>query len=312
MFQPVSPFEKIKIFFSRKETLPMLILVNVAVWVIVMLVKNLAFLFSSPEIAALGTYKVEVSGWLMNNFAVPANITTLISRPWTLFTYMFLHEDFMHILFNMLWLWWFGVIFVQYLSQRQLLGTYIFGGLAGAFFYIAAYNFFPVFNIVRESSVAIGASASILAIVVAIAFYVPNYTINLLFLGPVKIKYIALFTIVLDTLMLSSGNPGGHLAHLGGAMWGFAYVKMLPGFDPTRLFNPIYRKGSFFSFLKKKPRFKVYKGDKPLTDDEYNRRKIQKQQKIDQILEKISKSGYDSLSKEEKALLFSSSSNIKP
>jgi len=311
MFQQASPFEKIKVFFSRKEILPRLILLNILFWLVVLLVKNLAFLFSSPETAMLGSYKTQVTEWLMNYFAVPANTTILLSRPWTLLPYMFLHEDFMHILFNMLWLWWFGAIFVQYLSQRQLLGTYIFGGLAGAFIYIAAFNFFPVFSLALDSSVALGASASVLAIVVAISFYVPDYTVHMLFLGPIKIKYIALFSIVLDLLTISSGNPGGHLAHLGGALWGFAYVKMLPGFDPTKLFNPFFKKGFSFSFRKKKARFKVVKGERPLSDDEYNRLKIIKQQKIDLILEKISKSGYDSLSKEEKALLFSSSSNTK-
>lgn len=311
MFQQVSLIERIKIFFSRKETLPLLILINIVIWIAVLLIENLAFLFSSPDSAALGSYKLQVSEWLLNTFAVPANTHILLYRPWTLFTYMFLHEGFMHILFNMLWLWWFGTIFIKYLSQRQLLGTYIFGGLAGAFIYIAAFNFFPVFSVARESSLALGASASVLAVVVAIAFYVPDYTLNLLFIGPVRIKYIALFTVLLDLLMLKSGNAGGHLAHLGGAIWGFAYVKMLPGIDPTRLFNFLYQRNFSFNFLKRKRKFKVYKTDRPLTDDEYNRQKVLNQQKIDHILDKISKSGYDSLTKEEKALLFSNSSHKK-
>ncbi|NTW23695.1 MAG: rhomboid family intramembrane serine protease [Lentimicrobium sp.] len=307
MFQQVSLLERIKIFFSKREVLPGLILANIAVWLASVLVRNFAFLFSSPESATNGNYKLLVTEWIMNSFAVPANIEVLMVKPWTLFTYMFLHTDFMHILFNMLWLWWFGAIFIQYLSQRQLLGTYIFGGLLGAFLYIAAFNFFPVFDLARESSVALGASASVLAIVVAIAFYVPDYTVNLLFLGQIKIKYIALITIFIDLLMISSGNAGGHIAHLGGALWGFAYAKMLPGTDPTRIFNVFFgNKFSFSSKIKKK-KFKVQQGGRTATDEEYNRYKILKQQKIDSILDKISRSGYDSLTKEEKELLFSSS-----
>ncbi len=307
MFQQVSAFERIKVFFSRREALPGLILINIGIWLATVLVRNFAFLFASPESGLSGTYKNEVTDWVLNSFAVSANTAILIEKPWTLLTYMFLHIDFMHILFNMLWLWWFGAIFIQYLSQKQLLGTYLFGGLAGAFLYIAAFNFFPVFSLARESAIALGASASVLAIVVAIAFYVPDYTVNMLFLGPIKIKYIAIFTVLLDLLMLSSGNAGGHIAHLGGALWGFAYVKMLPGFDPAKLLNVFYRIDLSFNKRKRAKRFKVVKGGKPVTDEEFNRQKVLRQQKIDSILEKISRSGYDSLSKEEKELLFSSS-----
>jgi len=307
MFQQVSPFERIKVFFSRREILPGLILINIAVWLATVLIRNFAFLFASPESAFSGNYKDRVTEWILNSLAVPANIAVLVSKPWTLMTYMFLHTDFIHILFNMLWLWWFGVIFIQYLSQKQLLGTYLFGGIAGALLYVTAFNFFPVFSLARESAIALGASASVLAVVVAIAFYVPDYTVNLLFLGQIKIKYIAIFTVLIDLMMLSSGNAGGHIAHLGGALWGFAYTKMLPGFDPAKILNVFYRMDFNFGKRRKTTRFKVHKGGKPITDEEFNRQKILRQQKIDSILEKISRSGYDSLSKEEKELLFSSS-----
>lgn len=307
MFEQVSPIERIKIFFSKREALPGLILANIVIWLVMILIRNFAFLFASPESASMGTYKSQMTGWLMNAFAVSANTGVLIERPWTLITYMFLHIDFFHILFNMLWLWWFGAIFIQYLSQRQLLGTYFFGGLAGALLYIVAFNFFPVFSIARESAVALGASASVLAIVVAIAFYVPDYTVHMLFLGQMKIKYIAIITIAIDLLMINSGNAGGHIAHLGGAIWGFAFSRMIPGFDPTRFFDIFYKNKFKFTTPGRKTRFKVHKGGKPLTDDEYNKQKIMRQQRIDGILDKISKSGYESLTKDEKELLFSSS-----
>lgn len=307
MFQQVSPIERIKIFFKRREELQVLILINLFLWFGIALVSNFAFLFSGPEAASSGTAKEVVRNLITDALAVPANTGVLINKPWTILTYMFLQIDFLHILFNMLWLYWFGVIFIQYLSQKQLLATYIFGGIAGAVFYVTAFNFFPVFSLARESAVALGASASVLAIVVAIAFYVPDYTVNMLFIGPLKIKYIALITILIDLMMLSSGNAGGHIAHLGGALWGFAYAKMLPGFDPARLLNPFYRFDLKNRGKKKSARFKVHKGGKPLSDDEYNRQKVLRQQKIDSILEKISRSGYDSLSKEEKEILFSNS-----
>jgi len=307
MYAQVSPLERIKIFFGKREALPGIILINIAVWVIIALITNMAFLFSTPEAGTTGLYKLHLSEYLSSVLALPASVMGFLDKPWTLLSYMFLHFDFMHILFNMLWLYWFGVIFVQYLSQRQLLATYIFGGIAGGLLYMLSYNVFPVFNLVRDSALAMGASASILAIVVAISFYVPNYTVNLLFIGPVRIKYIALITIGLDLLMINSGNAGGHIAHLGGALWGFAYVKMLPYFDPAKLFGSFSVHKIHKLRVSRRTKFKVHHGNAPLSDEEYNLQKKAKQLRIDKILDKISKSGYSSLTKEEKELLFSSS-----
>lgn len=307
MFPTHSPLERIRIFFSSRQPLPVLILINVAIWISILLVSNFAFLFSSPEAGTDGSYKINLLTQIQDFLAVPANTSSLLAKPWTLITYMFLHIDFFHILFNMLWLWWFGNIFVQYLSQRQLLGTYFFGGIAGALLYVAAFNAFPVFEIARESAIALGASASVLAIVVAISFYVPEYTIHLLFFGPVKIKYIAIFSIIIDVLMLSSSNSGGHIAHLGGALWGFLWIKMIPGADPTKIFQPFFEFGKQGSFKFKRRKFKVYHNQKPLTDEDYNKDKVAKQKRLDTILDKISRSGYDSLTREEKELLFSTS-----
>ncbi len=302
-----SPFERIKVFFSSRQPLPMLILINIAVWISILLVSNFAFLFSSPAAGTDGSYKIHLTNVILSYFAVPANINVLFSKPWTLLSYMFLHTEFFHILFNMLWLYWFGVIFVQYLSQRQLLGTYIFGGIAGALLYVAAFNLFPVFDVARESALALGASASVLAIVVAISFYVPEYTIHLILIGPVKIKYIAIFTVILDVFMISSANAGGHLAHLGGALWGFLWIKMIPGFDPTSIFEPLLNLGKPKTLRKPKKKFRVSHNEVPRNDDDYNRQKAEKQKRMDAILDKISRSGYDSLTRDEKELLFSNS-----
>ncbi len=307
MYPQISPFEKMKIFFGKREALSRIILINIAVWLLIALIRNFAFLFSSPEAGASGLYKHYLSEFLLSFLALPANVTEFISKPWTLFSYMFLHFDFLHILFNMLWLYWFGAIFVQYLSQRQFLGTYILGGITGGLLYMLAYNVFPVFDFVRDSALAMGASASVLAIVVAISFYVPNYTINLFLIGPIRIKYIAIITIVMDLLMINAGNAGGHIAHLGGALWGFAYVKMLPYVDPSKIFG-IFSHENISKYKKsRRTKFKVHHGKVPISDEEYNLLKREKQQRIDMILDKISQSGYNSLTKEEKELLFSNS-----
>ncbi|MBE0661211.1 MAG: rhomboid family intramembrane serine protease [Bacteroidales bacterium] len=306
MYQQTSFLDRLRSFFGSSSALPKLILINVIIWILIRFLGVFAFLFSSPGTDSSAALFSFVTQWL----AVPADLGLLLLKPWTPFTYMFLHIDFLHLLFNMLWLFWFGQIFLQYLNNRQLVFTYIAGGIAGALLFILFYNIFPAFESALPAALALGASASVLAIVVAIAFYVPNYTIYLLLIGPVKIKYVALFTIVIDFFMIRSGNAGGHIAHLGGAALGFLYISLLS--KGTDLSAPFIIKkfgGIFGSFhtQKKKPFRNVYTSDKPLTDDEYNYQKVANQKKIDSILEKIKRSGYDSLSKEEKELLFSSS-----
>lgn len=307
MYPQTSPLERIKIFFTKREALSRIILINVVVWLVIVLIKNLAFLFSSPELGTSGLYRQHLVDYLSSILALPANIDVFLSKPWTLISYMFLHFDFFHILFNMLWLYWFGIIFVQYLSQRQLFSTYIFGGIAGGLIYILAFNVFPVFDVIKGSALALGASASVIAIVVAISFYVPNYTINLLLFGQVKIKYLAIVTIVMDLLMINSGNAGGHIAHLGGALWGFLYIRILPHYDPSKIFSIFFDNSIKKLSERRKKKFKVKYGTPHVSDEEYNLLKKEKQQRIDKILDKISQSGYNSLTKEEKELLFSSS-----
>ncbi len=302
-FATQNPFVDLKSFFRSKNILVKLIIINVAVWLFIMVLEVLFDLFNT-------SFSQNIIQWL----AVPASLGKLITRPWTLITYMFLHIDFWHILFNMLWLYWFGRIFLEYLNERQLLSTYILGGLAGAVFYILTFNIFPKFQEAYLLSLALGASASVMAIVVAISYYVPNYRIHLIFFGPVKIIYIAIFSIVLDVLMIRSANSGGHLAHLGGAIWGFYYIYMLrKGTDFSKYFNKLASiKISQFFMRPKKTKFKnVYTNKRKMSDEDYNYQKKTDQDKIDKILDKISKSGYESLSKEEKELLFRTSSKKK-
>jgi len=205
----------------------------------------------------------------------------------------------------MLWLYWFGKIFLEYLDQKKLVAVYLLGGIIGAIVYILSFNIFPAFADFVDISVAIGASASVMAVVVAIAAYVPDYTVSLFLLGRIKIKYMALGIFILTSIMDFSVNSGGKLAHIGGALLGYLYtVNLRRGHDMGRGINKII---DFFSTLFK-PRKKVrvtYK--KPTDDYEYNKIKAEHQAKINSILDKISKGGYDSLTKEEKDLLFKES-----
>lgn len=309
MYTPTSPLDNVRTFFRQPDALPRLILANILVWVVIKFVGVAAYLFTTPGYDPHALF----NAWVFRWFAVPASLEALATKPFTLFTYMFLHVGFMHLLFNMLWLFWFGQIFLQYLNKRQLLFTYVSGGIAGAIFYILFYNIFPVFQESLPNSVALGASASVLAIVVAIAFYVPNYTMYLLFLGPVKIKYIALLSLVVDFMMIKSDNAGGHIAHLGGALWGFLFIYIFKngGYDPSIIFKnlSLNRIARIFESRKKRRFKKVYTAGRPLTDEEYNYQRADKQRMIDEILDKIKRSGYESLTRAEKDFLFKSSKN---
>jgi membrane associated rhomboid family serine protease len=289
----MSIFEEIKESFKKGSSLTRLIYVNLAVFLIVKIFQVILFLLNADPLS----YSL-----VIRNLAVPADFSALLRKPWTIITYMFLHEGFLHILFNILWLYWFGRIFLEYLDGKKLVGVYLLGGFSGALVYMIAFNFLPAFESILTASIALGASASVLAIVIAISVYVPNYTIYLLFLGPVKLKYIALVTILIDIISIAGSNAGGHIAHLGGAMFGWYYIRRYKkGKDITKGVSRIL--DTLFTWLKPRRNIKVtYK--RTSTDYEYNRQKSQNQQVIDNILEKISRSGYDSLTKEEKELLF--------
>lgn len=289
--------DEIKDSFKKGTTLIRLIYINIGVFIAFNLIKLLFFLFNMPGGG---------SRFIMNWFAVPSDLSVLIIKPWTLITYMFLHEGFFHILFNMIWLWVFGRVFLEYWDSKKLRGVYILGGLAGAGFYILAFNVFPVFQNVVGASQALGASAAAMAIAVAISVYRPNYTLYLMFLGPVKIKYIALFFVGIDILTLSSGNAGGHLAHLGGAFFGyiFANTYLKKSTDLTRSTNNFI--DQILAFFTNKSRMHVHykKSAKDMDDMQYNKEKAKHQKNIDEILDKIAKYGYESLTKQEKEQLF--------
>lgn len=242
---------------------------------------------------------------------VPADLEYLLYRPWTLFTYMFTQFGFLHLLFNMLWLYWFGSFFLNYFTEKQLTGVYLLGGLAGAFLYILAYNIFPYFDeIIRLSSWAIGSSASVMAIVFAVCTYLPQHKVYIFLIGPVKLIYLALFTALIDVLSIQSGNAGGHIAHLGGAFFGWLFVLGIrKNSDVSSGIVNFFSKIAQAFSGKKKLHVKYKKKVSEMNDREYNAYKKDQNDRVNAILDKISKSGYESLSREEKEILFHSGRN---
>jgi membrane associated rhomboid family serine protease len=285
-------WDDIKVTFRKGSNLTKLIYLNAGVFLLITLAAIIGFLMKNQS----------VPDKALELLAVPASWKLLLVRPWTLITYTFTHKDIWHILFNMLWLYWFGRIFLEYLDQRKLVAVYLLGGISGAIVYILSFNIFPAFTDVVGESVAIGASASVMAVVIAIAAYVPNYTVQLFIFGRIRIIYLALITLVLTSFMDFSINSGGKLAHIGGALFGYLYtLNLRQGKDIGKWFNKII---DFFAtlFMPRKKLTVTYK--KAATDYDFNKKKADHQGKINLILDKISKGGYDSLTKDEKDLLF--------
>jgi membrane associated rhomboid family serine protease len=193
----------------------------------------------------------------------------------------------------MIWLHFGGKLFLQYLNQKQLLNIYILGGLSGGILFIIAFNYLPALILYNKNAMALGASASVLAIVFALATYMPNYKINIPLIGFIKLKYIALFFIILDLLSIPKGNAGGHIAHLGGAFFGYIYIKQINQKKNNK-------DNSLIKFF-----INIFRPVKKTNPKQKN--KTDNQRNIDLVLEKISKSGYNSLNKDEKELLFNSS-----
>ena len=225
----------------------------------------------------------------------------VLTHPWTLLTYQFLHSDFLHLLFNMLVLNFTGRIFLTYFSQRQLLGAYVLGGVFAGLVFLGAYY------AMGRSGAVIGASGAIMAILFASTTYAPNMTIRLLLIGYVKLWHFTAVVVLLDLLYLMAGNTGGHIAHLAGALFGFLYVKLLQhGTDLSQTVSFVLDRIANLGRARKTPFKKVHRNPvRPVTKT--GSRIVTKdktQQQIDDILDKISKSGYDSLTAAEKEFLF--------
>ena len=284
--------------FKRGSISLQFIYINVGVFVVTTLVSVFLMLFN---LSNAGLFQV---------LELPAYVPNFLVQPWSLLTYMFLHADALHLLFNMLWLYWFGQLFLGIFSACHLRGLYILGGLCGGLLYMLAFNVFPYFQNHIYGSWLLGASASVLAIVVATAVREPEYRVNFMFVGAVRLKYVALFMVITDLLFMTSGNGGGHIAHLGGALAGWWFAASLrKGHDVTKWINNVFDwvNGGFrFKIPARKPKMKATKGGKN-ADYDYNAQKKRQSEEIDRILDKLKKSGYSSLTTEEKKRLFDAS-----
>lgn len=290
--------DDIKRSYKQGEVLTKFIYINIGVFVAVRLLQ-VFFSFSGGPGADYPLLR-----WI----SVPSNPSLLLVRPWTLFTYMFVHYNFIHFIFNILVLYWFGKLFMTFFSPRQFVGVYLMGGLAGALFFIVSFNLFPVLYHFFSGHPMLGASASIMALLFATSVYRPDFEVYMMFFGQVKLKYIALGYFLLSLIEISAlNNPGGNIAHIGGAALGWYFaVQLLKGKDITNGFNRFINR--IATLFKRKSTLTVsYK--RPVSDMEFNAKKVARQAELDRILEKIKKSGYDSLTKQEKKTLFEESKN---
>lgn len=288
----MSTINQIKQHLKHTDILTRMIYINAAMFLLVILVEIIDFFFQQEGL---------VLNLIHKNLALPASLDNLIWKPWTLLTHMFYHgSGFTHLAFNMLSLYLGGRLFTQFLQSRKLISTYILGGLSGALLYIVSYNVFPVYEDGLPFYIALGASASTTAIIIGIASYTPDYEVRLPFIGFVKLKFLALAFILVDLINITSNNSGGHIAHLGGALYGYLYATQLKkGNDWSEAFYRVI--GAVKKLFVKEPTLrKVYSNPKK---ENASPIKPSKQQ-LDAILDKIGESGYDSLSPEEKEYLF--------
>lgn len=288
--------DEIKNLYKQGGIVTQLIIVNAAVFLVMLLLG----IFSKFTLTNL-LFPFE---WLTGT----ANLEKLLIKPWTAITYMFLHAGFWHVLGNMLWLYFIGKIYYDFVGTRKFLSTYILGGLSGFGLFVLVYNVFPYFSGVVNGSGIVGASAAVMATVMAAATYAPRLELHFFFFR-IPLVWIAVAKFLLDFAALQGDNNlGGHIAHIGGAVYGFTYVSRLKkGQDIGEWFSVLIDK--LVALFKRNPRMKVkYRKTSPpappRSDYNYNEQKKAEQERIDEILDKISARGYDSLTKEEKEFLF--------
>lgn len=281
------------------------IYINIAVFVVVKVVAlSMVLMGISPDA-------------ILSYLELPSMLPQIAMQPWTVITYMFLHYDILHILFNMLWLYWFGVLFMELFNARQFVGLYLLGGIGGAALFVLAYNLLPYFY--GQQGMLLGASASILAIVAATAMRAPDYKLNLLLIGSVSLKWVAIITIFIDLISIDTANAGGHIAHLGGAAVGvlFGYAAR-SGKDITSPINWLI--DGLVNLFRRRPSIKIggkrrrTKWGRPYMNNSPKQRQAQStgepgmtaadEAELDVILAKIKQSGYKSLTAAEKRRLF--------
>lgn len=282
-----------------------LILINAAVFLGLLIIQLVLLGVAGDRMSAQALRDFYVVQWLRST----SDLGALLWKPWTVFTYMFVHTEFGHIFWNMIMLWFGGRMFQDLLGDKRLLGNYLLGGLSGFALFALSQNLLPGMHGGVTAGIQ-GASAAALSVFVGIAAYRPDMIVNLILIGPVKLMYVAAVFVLLDLVGIGSGDGVAHEAHIGGALYGFLAAQQLKrGSDWSLRFVELV--GRLWPFGGRKgPRMRVEKsfvGRVPRKDVDYNANKREKQARVDSILDKISRSGYDSLSKEEKDFLFKAS-----
>lgn len=316
-----SVWDDVKRSFRYGDTTVQLIMVNIGVWVILIL----AGLIAMP-------WGGNITSITINYMAVPSDAAKLLWKPWTVITYMFTHIGLMHILFNMLFLFWFGRVVSNLVGNHRIIPLFVYGGLAGFLMYFVCALIFPLFG-QHIGGTMHGASAGVSAVMWAAVTLVPRHTFNLVLIGPVEIKYIALFKLLMDLIAIQGGvNVGGSLAHIGGAILGYIFIRQLQNRNDigVGLNNFLDNIKKYFTTMsqpkpkrakqpkREQPKQKKtrkgpkmgYKNPNKQRDETVKgerRMDIDDQARIDAILDKIKEAGYDSLTKEEKEFLFKAS-----
>lgn len=291
-------WERLKYEFQKGDSpVRKLIIINVAVFAFTLILNFFAFLYNTS------------AQELLIYFELPSWAGVFLKRPWTLFTYMFLHAGIWHLVFNMLFLYFIGRILEDFVSNKKFYTVFFGGGLLGGILYLIAYNTFPVFTAMDHWVPMLGASGAVTAVIVAAATLVPNYQIYLYGLIRMRLVWLAVILVAMDVAFFPNGNSGGRLAHLGGALFGFLYIQYIRGsigFDLSflnRIRNPFKPRMTIIDERKIRNERKGKKSKPGRKSDS----KRPNQDEIDSILDKINQSGYSSLSKDEKDILFKAS-----
>lgn len=289
--------------FASATMLMKIVVINIAVFLVLNII-SIVMIFAGEE---SGRFIVEQ--WV----AMPGNFGRLARHAWTPLSYMFSQIEPLHLIFNMLWLYWFGIVFQLMSTPKRMIGLYLLGGLGGAALYLLAVNTIPYFA--GHGGLLIGSSASVIAIVTATAIMAPDYRMNLLFLGAVSLKWIAIVTIGIDLLSVTGSNAGGHIAHLGGAAVGAIFALGLKrGHDITAPLNSLI--DTIVNLFRRRPkvrpaRFRASGAPSAPRPKAPSAASAADQAELDNILDKIKKSGYSSLTADERARLFDVSRRIK-
>ncbi|MBS3739478.1 rhomboid family intramembrane serine protease [Mesohalobacter halotolerans] len=292
--------EQIIYKYKTANVLEKLIALNVIMFVLTYVFRALFFLMDIQ------------TNFFIDWMVFPKDLLDFILKPWSIITYAFLHSGFLHILFNMIILYFGGQQFLTFYSGKKLLNYYVLGAIFGALIYMLSYNLFPAFAGIGKSYL-IGASAAVMAVFIGIATKVPNMSVRLFLLGNIKLWWIAAFFVLMDIIQMPFDNPGGHLAHLGGAFIGYFYTKQLDkGNDIGKWIEHLI--AGFQQLFSQKPKRSKSKMKTVYKNKSYKKtskkEKDEKQKRVDDILDKISQSGYDSLTKEEKDFLFNAGKDI--